>query len=112
MDFVHKLAKAGRYEVVVLDISHGVKQQWRMICECSDIYMPVGRGYLSDRRMKDFEIYFIESGMENVLNDIRKIELPDSIGRLNEDFWRTDKTEPVYGFVKEFISGQKDLCAG
>lgn len=112
MEFVQKLSKAGRYEVVVLDISQGVKQQWRMICECNDIYMPVYAGYLSDRRMRDFEIYFIESGMENVLNSIKRVELPGGTERLNEDFWRTDNTEPMYGFVKSLITEKKDRRAG
>ncbi len=112
MEFVQKLAKAGRYDVVVLDISRAVKKQWRMICECSEIYMITAGGYLSDKRMQDFEVYFIEAGMENILKSIRKIELQKDIGRLNEDFWRTEATEPMYRLVEELIKSETDRKAG
>lgn len=62
--------------------------------------------------MRDFEIYFIESGMENVLNSINRVELPGGAERLSEDFWRTDNTEPMYGFVKRLITEKKDRRAG
>lgn len=103
MGFIQKLAKAGRYDVVVLDISQAIKQQWRMICECSKIYMITNGSYLSEKRMQDFELYFIQAGMENVLKSIQTVKLQKDIGRLNENFWRTQETEPMYKLVEELI---------
>ncbi len=112
IEFVQKLAKAGRYDVVVLDISQAVKQQWRMICECSQIYMIVNGGYLSEKRMQDFELYFIQAGMENVLKSVKTIELQKDIGRLDEDFWRKQETEPMYKLVEELILPETNRRAG
>ena len=104
MDFIKQIGEAGSYDVVVLDISSGIKHGWKLLEACSSIYMPQGNDYYTRKKIKDFEVYFISRGMEVMLNNVMKIEIPEDAGGLDGDFWRTDESCAMHILAKRLIS--------
>lgn len=107
LSFINDIGKDEGYDVVVLDISYAVKQQWKLIAGCKKVYMPIRNDYLSVKKQQSFESYFLTAGMENVLEHIRKVRLPSEESEMTAEFWDRLAYGGMSRFVRKFIEEQQ-----
>lgn len=103
-DFISALAKVCGYQKVVADISSAVREQWKMILKCTNIYMPVKEDYLSLRKLEGFEKYLLMSGMEHIWNHIKKVNIPQKCGSIHKDYMNCREGEMMNGFVRSILA--------
>ncbi len=93
LQMIQQLAKQQGYERILLDIGQGVSKAWKLLGNCADIYFVTQKDAYADSRRQSFEIYFIESGMEDVLEHIREVCVTQVGGRIDGDFWTSGEDE-------------------
>lgn len=101
--FLIQLGEQAGYDKVVIDISYAVRQQWKIIMECTKVYMPVEDDYLSQKRVQAFELYFMAQGMEKLLSRIEKVRLPEAHGLLNKNFWQNEVGGEMRQYVRKIL---------
>lgn len=102
MKFVYDIAKYAGYENVVLDIANAIKQQTVIIAGCSMVYMPVSNDYLSLKKVENFEMYYLSSDMENILNKIKKIHIPENTV-ISDDYLERKECDGMYSYVRNMM---------
>lgn len=103
IDFICNVGQHNNYEVILLDISSAVKQPWQVLDCCSQIYLPVREDYLAKKRLKNFELYFMDMGMEYLLDRIIRVKLPEGESGIAPDFWERIEFGGMYRFVKKLL---------
>lgn len=104
-ELVLGLAGACGYTKVVLDISSAVREQWKLIFQCSRVYMPVKEDYLSQQKVQEFEKYLLLSGMEHLWNRIERINVPQKGIEGNPLYFGSKEGEEMNEFVRNVLAG-------
>ncbi len=73
---LQEIVDTSNYEAVILDIGDGVPQLFRLLDQCTRIYMPVRNDPMSQAKIQQFENLLRMSQGEAVLEKIQKIRLP------------------------------------
>lgn len=107
IDFIEVTGKNNHYEIVLADISHALKQPWKILGFCDCVYMPVKDDYLSQRKIQDFETYFIGSGLETLLDNNIKVHIPAGESEITQMFWEKIKYGGMYRFVKTLLDQRR-----
>lgn len=106
IELISYIANNCAYEVIVLDISNAVREQWKLIQICKKVFMPAREDYISRRKINDFESYLLTIGNEAVHDKIEKIMVPYDDGTvLSEDFIEKVKWSRLGAFAKETAYG-------
>lgn len=100
------IANFSAYDVVVLDISNAIKEQWKLMQICKRVLMPVKEDYISKKKVNSFETYLLEIGKESLCESIEKINVPyDSSINLSSDFMERIEWSTLGNFAKEVAYG-------
>jgi hypothetical protein len=110
LNFVNDIGRSEGYDVVVMDISYAIKQQWKLISGCKKVYMPIRNDYISVKKQQSFEAYFLAAGMENILEHICKVKLPVEECDITAEFWDRIAYGGMYKFVRKLMDEQQ--CGG
>lgn len=108
MDFINAAGKCHDYEMILLDISNAVKQPWKILDCCKQIYMPVRNDYLSQKKLHNFETYFIGAGLERILDNVIKVRLPEGENEITRDFWERLQFGGMYRYAKKLLEQQEE----
>lgn len=73
---LQKIVDTSNYEVVIADFGDGVSQMFRLLNQCTRIYMPVRNDPMSQAKIQQFENLLRISQGETALEKIQKIRLP------------------------------------
>lgn len=73
---LQEIVDTSNYEAVILDIGDGVPQLFRLLDQCTRIYMPVRSDPMSQAKIQQFENLLRMSQGETVLEKIQKIRPP------------------------------------
>ena len=73
---LQEIVDTSNYEAVILDIGDGVPRLFRLLDQCTRIYMPVRNDPMSQAKIQQFENLLRMSQGETVLEKIQKIRLP------------------------------------
>lgn len=97
------------YAYVVADISCGVRSAWHMLEGCDYIYAPEANDDWIRRKNKAMEQYFLEIGMECLVDKIVKIPIKADYNLIKDNFWSkmplSYNTQIVREVIKKQISG-------
>jgi hypothetical protein len=107
-EFMEKLGSSCGYEVIVADISSGIKQPWKLLESCRIVYTPVKDDYVAVHRMSDFENYYAGIGMGHILDRIYKVKLPEGENDMRPDFWDRVQYSGMYRFVGKMLEESSD----
>jgi hypothetical protein len=100
--FIRAVAKQCGYEVVLIDISSAVRQQWKLMELCHKVYMPVLSDYISQKRISVFETYLLSSGMESIFDRIEKVSIPADEDTDYKVFWEKMQFGGMYKYVRQY----------
>ena len=106
IDVFTYIANFSAYDVIVLDISNAIKEQWKLMQICKRVLMPVKEDYISKKKINSFEAYLLEIGKEAICDSIEKINVPyDSSISLSSDFMERIEWSTLGSFAKEIAYG-------
>lgn len=106
IDVLTYIANFSAYDVIVLDISNAIKEQWKLMQICKRVLMPVKEDYISKRKISSFEKYLLEIGKEAVCDSMEKINVPyDSSISFSSDFMERIEWSVLGNFAKEIAYG-------
>ena len=102
IDFLSRMGADAGYDVIVLDISNAVKEQWRLLDICTKVYLPMREDYISRKKINDFDTYMLAMGKEHVSEMIEKLLLPkDKNMGLEPDFLEKVEWSLLGKYAKE-----------
>lgn len=106
IDVVTYIANFSAYDVIVLDISNAIREQWKLMQICKRVLMPVKEDYISKKKINDFESYVLSLGKETIYDNIEKITIPyDSSINFSSDFLERIEWSTLGVFAKEIAYG-------
>lgn len=73
---LQQIVDYSNYEVVILDLSDSVNQLYKVLEQCTKIYMPIRADPISQAKISQFEYTLQAWGKQSVLERIKKIKLP------------------------------------
>ena len=77
------MIRYSNYDVVILDLSDSVSQLYKVLEQCTRIYMPIREDPVSLAKLKELEQYFSQTGNGMLRERIKRLKLPyhGSFGR-------------------------------
>lgn len=106
IDVFTYIANFSAYDVIVLDISNAIKEQWKLMQICKRVLMPVKDDYISKKKISSFEKYLLDIGKEVICDSIEKIKVPyDSSISFSSDFMERIEWSVLGNFAKEVANG-------
>lgn len=97
---VDRIASAGRYDKIILDLSNMVTNIFEMLEICDVVYMPISDDKISLMKVAAFEECVLKKGKEKMLDCIVKIKLP----RMDKIIWEEDYLEKqLWGELGDFV---------
>lgn len=106
IDVLTYIANFSAYDVIVLDISNAIKEQWKLMQICKRVLMPIKEDYISKRKISSFEKYLLEIGKEVICDSIEKVNIPyDSSINFSDDFMERIEWSVLGNFAKEVAYG-------
>ena len=110
LDELPRLAAVGeRYDVVILDLSDSVSQLYKVLEQCTRIYMPIRADPVSQAKIHQFEHTLQVWEKQMVLDRIRKIKLPyhrsskTGIGYMDDLVW-----SELGDYVREMLRTERE----
>lgn len=82
-ELLEKLAVDSDYQVVVIDFGQDICGLFRLLSQCTKVYMPVLSDSDSQRKVENFEWILKYENFEEMIKSIHKIYLPTNFDRLN-----------------------------
>lgn len=65
-----------KYDTVIVDFGDGADGLLELLCECSQIYVPIREDYLSNAKIDQFESLLNKAGYDELISNMKKIKLP------------------------------------
>ena len=110
LDELPRLAADGeKYDVVILDLSDSVSQLYKVLEQCTRIYMPIRADPVSQAKIHQFEHTLQVWEKQMVLDRIRKIKLPyhrsskTGIGYMDDLVW-----SELGDYVREMLRTERE----
>lgn len=105
-EWVKILGFLGEYfEIIVVDISNAILNEWKLLDLCIKIYMPVREDYISVRKVEEFKEYLISIGKEILSNQIEEILIPrDKTTEFSKDFFENVDYSKLGRYAKDIIN--------
>lgn len=73
--FIQAIGRELGYSNIVIDIGDGIRMPWNMMDCCDEIYMCETGNYIENMRLKNFEKYLLEQGMDNIAATFKRYML-------------------------------------
>ena len=85
--FIQAIGRELGYSNIVIDIGDGIRMPWNMMDCCDEIYMCETGNYIENMRLKNFEKYLLEQGMDNIAATFKNIHVNEDENINNDDIW-------------------------
>ncbi|MDO5402785.1 MAG: hypothetical protein Q4F11_05040 [Eubacteriales bacterium] len=112
VQLLQDMGKKQGYSYVVIDVSGGVRSSWNILSECAYVYTPQAGDEWIMRKHRSMERYFMETGMEYLLDKTVKVPVKIEHSMLKGDFWSqvslSCSTQSIREMIVSQISG--DAC--
>ena len=102
--FIQAIGKELGYSNIVIDIGDGIRMPWNMMDCCDEIYMCETGNYIENMRLKNFEKYLLEQGMDNIAATFKNIHVNEDENINNDDIWGR---LPFAVFMKNYAEQQE-----
>jgi cellulose biosynthesis protein BcsQ len=76
LQLLQEIIDYSNYETVILDLGDGVEDLYRLLKQCSKVYMPIRTDTMSQAKISQFESSLMAGGYEFGKDKIKKIKLP------------------------------------
>ena len=86
--FIQAIGRELGYSNIVIDIGDGIRMPWNMMDCCDEIYMCETGNYIENMRLKNFEKYLLEQGMDNIIKNLKRYVNEDE--NINNDDIKVD----------------------
>ncbi len=100
---IDAIADNEQYEYVVINISEGVTRPWQLMEKCDVTYVADGGEYIEGCRFNNLKRYLIENDMEQVADNIMRINLKTKED-IDINFLQRIMYTEAYGYVSELIN--------
>lgn len=107
MDFIDYLSRQYAYEVIVADISCAIRSPWKLLSNCSEVYVPQKDDYISMCRLEDMKKYFVAAGLDKLQEKIKYIRIPEGEAAIMTDFWNKMTGSGLYRYAKKIVEEAK-----
>lgn len=85
--FVQGIGRELGYSYIVIDIGDCIRMPWDVFECCDKYYLTLGDDYIENSRIRNLEKYMIEQGMENIVQNINKVQVKLNVNIAPEDLW-------------------------
>lgn len=113
--FIQAIGRELGYSNIVIDIGDGIRMPWNMMDCCDEIYMCETGNYIENMRLKNFEKYLLEQGMDNIAATFKKIHVNEDENINNDDICDliadTGISIPISTIVSSLVSISFGLLA-
>lgn len=103
VQFIMGIGEELGYSMVIVDISSGVRASWHILEKCELIYVPKPGNDLLQRKQKAMERYFLETGMEYVVDKMIQIPVQCREELMHEGFWKEIEYSQNTRNIKELL---------
>lgn len=85
--FIQGIGRELGYTYVVVDIGDCIRMPWDVLECCDECYITCGEDTIENSRVKNFEKYLIEQGMNNISEKMNKVRVDIKPDVPVEDIW-------------------------
>lgn len=102
--FIESICREEGYEYVVVNISEGMTHPWEFLAYSDYIYFADSGGYIENCRFQELKRYFMENGMEDIVQNIVRIHLRVE-ENIDADFMQRIEYTEAFKYVETLIEG-------
>lgn len=97
------------YQTVILDLGDGISQLYRLLSQCTRVYMPVRSDPMSQAKLQQFENLLRMQEGDETLERIQKVKLPyHRISRKGQGYFDDLVWSQLGDFVRELLRKSED----
>lgn len=85
--FIQGVGRELGYTYVVVDIGDSIRMPWGVLDCCDEYYITYGEDNIENIRIRNFEKYMIEQGMDNISEKLNKVRVDVQPDIPVEDIW-------------------------
>ena len=92
-ELLEKLASDSDYQVVIIDFGPDVCELFKLLSQCTGIYMPILSDDASRKKVENFEWVIRSENFEEIMEDIHKLNIPGNLDQRGVKSFFEDGTE-------------------
>lgn len=85
--FIQAIGRELGYSYIVIDIGDCIRMPWAVLECCDEYYITCGENSIENSRIRNFEKYMIEQGMDNISEKLNKVSVNVQPDIPVEDIW-------------------------